>query len=174
MYDDVCRSACTFQATRMTEATSGARSRTRHVPIGELLAPASVAVIGASEDQGKFGGRVLQMLLKHRFAGTIYPINPNRPALLGLRAYKSVADTPEVPDVAIMAVPQPHVKARIEECAARGVKGAIIITSRFSDAGPEGAALEREIVDIARGAHMRLIGPNCLGVISPANRLVLC
>jgi len=158
----------------MTEASVTDRRRTAPAPIAELLAPSSVAVIGASEDQGKFGGRVLQMLLKHRFAGEMYPINPNRATLLGLAAYKSVADTPGVPDVAIMAVPQPHVKARIEECAARGVKGAIVITSRFSDAGPEGAALEREIVEIARGANMRLIGPNCLGVISPANRLVLC
>lgn len=158
----------------MTEASVTDRHRATPAPIAELLSPASVAVIGASEDQGKFGGRVLQMLLKHRFAGAIYPINPNRTTLLGLAAYRSVAEMPVVPDVAIMAVPQPHVKARIAECAARGVKGAIIITSRFSDAGPEGAALEREIVEIARAAHMRLVGPNCLGVISPANRLVLC
>lgn len=142
--------------------------------IGALLAPRTVAVIGASEDLGKFGGRVLRMLLRHKFSGTVYPINPNRETLLGLKAYKSIADTPTAPDTAIMAVPQPHVKARIEECAARGVRCAIVITSRFSDAGPEGAALEAEIVAIARKAGMRLIGPNCLGVISPANKVVLC
>ncbi len=139
-----------------------------------MLAPRTVAVIGASEDRGKFGGRVLQMLLRHKFSGTVYPINPNRETLLGLKAYKSIADTPTAPDTAIMAVPQPHVKARIEECAARGVRCAIVITSRFSDAGAEGAALEAEIVDIARTAGMRLIGPNCLGFISPANKVVLC
>jgi acyl-CoA synthetase (NDP forming) len=142
--------------------------------VSNLLAPRSVAVVGASEDQGKFGGRVLQMLLRHRFSGTIYPINPNRSELLGLRAYPSVSDTPQAPDMAIMAVPQAQVKARVQECAVRGVRCAIIITARFSDAGPEGAAIERELVQIARAAGMRLIGPNCLGVISPANNLVLC
>jgi acetyl-CoA synthetase (ADP-forming) len=101
------------------------------LPIAQLLAPRSVAVIGASEDQSKFGGRVLQMLLQHRFAGTVYPINPNRETLLGLRAYSSAAATPEPADMAIMAVPQAQVKARIQECADRGVRCAIIITSRF-------------------------------------------
>lgn len=142
--------------------------------VGALLAPRSVAVIGASEDQGKFGGRVLQMLLKHRYAGMVYPINPNRDTLLGLRAYASVAATPQAPDLAIMAVPHAQVKARVQECAERGVRCAVIITSRFSDAGAEGAAAERELVQIARAAGMRLVGPNCLGLISPANELVLC
>jgi len=149
-------------------------STTTHLPLASLLAPRSVAVIGASEDKGKFGGRVLHMLLRHRFDGTVYPINPNRETLLGLKAYSSVTATPEAPDMAIMAVPQAQVKERIEECAARGVRCAIIITARFSDAGPEGAALERELAAIARAASMRLIGPNCLGLISPANNLVLC
>jgi len=144
------------------------------LPVADLLRPRSVAVIGASEDQGKFGGRVLAMLLRHRFGGTLYPINPNRDTLFGLRAYASVADTPDVPDMAIMAVPQPQVKARVAECAARGVRCAIVITARFSDADAAGRALEEEIVAIARAAGMRLIGPNCLGVISPRNQLVLC
>ncbi|WP_420992114.1 CoA-binding protein [Cupriavidus sp. 30B13] len=144
------------------------------LPVADLLKPRSVAVIGASEDQGKFGGRVLAMLLRHRFGGTLYPINPNRDTLFGLRAYASVADTPAAPDLAIMAVPQPQVKARVAECAARGVRCAIIITARFSDADAAGRALEEEIVAIARAAGMRLIGPNCLGVISPRNQLVLC
>lgn len=142
--------------------------------VADLLSPKTVAVIGASEDQGKFGGRLLHMLLRHRFAGTIYPINPKRSELFGLKAYPSVAVTPAVPDMVIMAVPQAQVKARVQECADRGVRCAIIITARFSDAGAEGAALERELVAIARAAGMRLMGPNCLGLISPANNLVLC
>src|SRR6516164_6270113 len=104
------------------------------LPLSTLLAPRSVAVIGASEDQGKFGGRVLHMLIRHRFGGTIYPINPHRDTLLGLKSYPSVAATPQAPDMVVMAVPQPQVKARVEECAARGVRCAIIITARFSDA----------------------------------------
>ena len=139
-----------------------------------LLAPRSVAVIGASEDQSKFGGRVFRMLLKHGYDGAIYPINPNRPELFGLKTYPDIAATPQPADMAVMAIPQPKVRSTIAACAASGVKGAIIITAKFSDTGPEGAAEEAEIVRIARGAGMRLIGPNCLGVISPANKVVLC
>lgn len=139
-----------------------------------LLAPRSVAVIGASEDQSKFGGRVFRMLLKHGYDGAIYPINPNRPELFGLKTYPDIAATPQPADMVVMAIPQPKVRPTIAACAAAGVKGAIIITSKFSDAGPEGAAEEAELVRIARAGNMRLIGPNCLGVISPANRVVLC
>jgi len=139
-----------------------------------LLAPRSVAVIGASEDQSKFGGRVFRMLLKHGYDGAIYPINPNRPELFGLKTYPDISATPQPADMAVMAIPQPKVRSTIAACAASGVKGAIIITAKFSDAGPEGAAEEAEIVRIARGTGMRLIGPNCLGVISPANKVVLC
>ncbi|SMG53220.1 acetate--CoA ligase family protein [Paraburkholderia susongensis] len=142
--------------------------------VGILMNPASVAVIGASEDQNKYGGRLFRMLLSHGYRGRIMPINPARETLLGTKTFAQIAATPEAPDVAIMAIPQPQVRETIEACAARGVKAAIIITSRFSDAGPEGAALEREIVAIARESGMRLVGPNCLGIISPANRVVLC
>ena len=140
----------------------------------ELLNPRSVAVIGASEDQTKFGGRNYKHLLDHHYDGAIYPINPNRDVLLGLKTFSSIDKTPTPPDMAVMAVPQPKVKDAVRECAERGVKACIIITSKFSDAGPEGLAVEKEIVAIAAAHGMRIIGPNCLGVISPANNLVLC
>lgn len=140
----------------------------------DLLNPRSVAVIGASEDQTKFGGRLYRMLLKHRYDGTVYPINPARDTLFGLKTYASIEATPAAPDMVVMALPRDKVKGEIAACAARGAKAAIIITSKFSDAGPEGAALEREVVAAAAAHGMRLIGPNCLGLISPANRLVLC
>ncbi|MCX5839736.1 MAG: acetate--CoA ligase family protein [Deltaproteobacteria bacterium] len=139
-----------------------------------LLNPRSVAVIGASEDQTKFGGRNYKHLLDHHYDGIIYPINPNRDVLLGLKTFPSIDKTPTPPDMAVMAVPQPKVKNAVRECAERGVKACIIITSKFSDAGPEGLAAEREIVSIASEYGMRIIGPNCLGMISPANNLVLC
>ncbi|AOZ10259.1 acetate--CoA ligase family protein [Cupriavidus malaysiensis] len=142
--------------------------------LAALLSPRSVAVIGASEDQGKFGGRLFRMLLKHQYGGTVYPINPVRETLFGLKTFPSIDALPEAPDMVIMAVPQPKVKEQVAACAARGARAGIIITSKFSDAGAAGAALEREIVQIANARGMRLIGPNCLGVISPANRLVLC
>jgi acyl-CoA synthetase (NDP forming) len=142
--------------------------------VAQLMAPRSVAVIGASEDQGKFGGRLYRMLLKHGYAGTVYPINPNRKELFGLNAYPDIRATPMPAELAVMAVPRPLVTPTVAHCAAMGVRGAIIITSKFSDEGPEGAALEAELVRLARAGGMRLIGPNCLGLISPANKLVLC
>jgi acyl-CoA synthetase (NDP forming) len=141
---------------------------------GELLNPKSVAVIGATEDQTKFGGRLYRMLLKHHYAGVVYPINPRRAELFGLKAYPALGDTPAIPDMIVMAVPRPSVIENITEAARLGVKCAIIITSKFSDEGKEGARIEADLVATARRGGMRLIGPNCLGVISPANRLVLC
>jgi acyl-CoA synthetase (NDP forming) len=154
---------------------SGAKEFGRSpAPVAELLAPRSVAVIGASEDQTKFGGRLYRMLLKHGYTGTVYPINPNRAELFGLKTYPEIRATPEPADMVVMAVPRPRVAEMVADCAAMGVRCGIIITSKFSDEGPEGAALEAEIVRTARAGGMRLIGPNCLGVISPANRVVLC
>src|SRR5688500_2857248 len=85
--------------------------------VARLLNPRSVAVIGASEDQGKFGGRAFRMLLRHNFAGQIYPVNPNRAELFGLKAYPSVTATPALPDVALLAIPRPFLRRGIEECA---------------------------------------------------------
>ncbi len=145
-----------------------------NLPLKALLNPRSVAVIGASEDQTKFGGRLYKTLLQHQYAGAVYPINPGRDTLFGLKTYPSIDATPQAPDMVVMALPRDKVKDEIAACAARGAKAGIIITSKFSDAGPEGLALEREVVAAAAAHGMRLIGPNCLGLISPANKLVLC
>ena len=145
-----------------------------HHDLKTLLAPRSVAVIGASEDQAKFGGRLYRSLLHHGFAGEVYPINPARERLFGIKTCPSISATPTPPDMVIMAIPQHKVRGEIAACAARGARLAIIITSKFSDAGPEGLALENEIVALARAAGMRLMGPNCLGLISPAHKLALC
>ena len=145
----------------------------RH-PLATIMEPRSVAVIGASEDQTKFGGRLYRTLLQHRYAGAVYPINPVRDELFGLRTWPSIESLPAAADMVVMALPRDKVKPAIAACASRGSKCAIIISSKFSDAGAEGAALEREVVSAASAHGMRLIGPNCLGIISPANRLVLC
>ena len=147
---------------------------TRPARIAEMLEPKSVAVIGASEDLTKFGGRLFKLLVHHGFEGAIYPINRKRETLLDIPCYTDIGATPTPPDMAVMAVPRDHVKAAVRECAEAGTKAAIIITAKFSDAGEEGAALEAEIVEEARKFGMRLIGPNCLGLISPVNKLVLC
>ncbi len=142
--------------------------------IEETLTPRSVAVIGASEDLTKFGGRILKSLIQHGFEGAIYPINPQRESLRGLACYPSVQRTPAPPDMAIMAVPPDAVRETVAACAEAGIKAAIIVTAKFSEAGDEGAAREREVVEVARRHGMRIIGPNCLGLISPVNNLALC
>lgn len=150
-----------------------------HAPMGEsvlahILRPSSVAVIGASEDQTKFGGRLLRMLLRHRFAGQIYPVNPGRKQLFGLQAWPDLGALPQAPDMAVLTIPQPAIKEQIETAAKMGVRCCVIITSGFSDASAVGAQAEAEIVEIARAHEMRLIGPNCLGIISAVGRLALC
>lgn len=147
---------------------------TRPTRIAEMLEPKSVAVIGASEDLTKFGGRLLKLLVHHGYEGQIYPINRKRESLLGIACHTDIGATPTPPDMAVMAVPRDHVKAAVRECAEASTKAAIIITAKFSDAGEEGTALEAEIVEEARKFGMRLIGPNCLGLISLVNKLVLC
>ncbi|ABE34066.1 coA binding domain protein [Paraburkholderia xenovorans LB400] len=142
--------------------------------IAQLLRPASIAIVGASEDQSKFGGRLLRMVLRHRFAGTIYPINAKRDTLFEIKAYPDFSALPAVPDMVVLAVPQPAVKPAIEAAAKMGICCGLIITSGFSDAGDAGREAENEIVGIAREHGMRLIGPNCLGLISAANRLAAC
>lgn len=147
--------------------------RSHSSDIDGLLRPRSVAVIGASEDLAKFGGRLLKNLVHHGFGGEIYPINPKRDTLLGHRCYPDISAAPTPPDMAVLALPRDRVKQVVQDCADAGVRLAIVITAQFSDAGHEGALLEGEIVKIAKAAGMRLIGPNCLGLISPAGRLVV-
>ncbi|WP_429298670.1 acetate--CoA ligase family protein [Paraburkholderia sp. GAS199] len=142
--------------------------------IARLLRPASIAIVGASEDQSKFGGRLLRMVLRHRFAGAIYPINAKRDTLFDLKAYADFDALPTVPDMVVLTVPQPFVKPSIEAAAKMGIRCGLIITAGFSDVGDEGRATENELVRIAHEHGMRLIGPNCLGLISAANRLAAC
>ena len=102
--------------------------------------PRSVAVIGASEDQSKFGGRLFRMLLKHGYDGHIYPINPARETLFGVRTYPSVAALPSAPDMVVMAIPQEKVRDTVAACAQQGARCGIVITSNFSFGGVAGAA----------------------------------
>jgi len=142
--------------------------------IARLLRPESIAIVGASEDQSKFGGRLLRMVLRHRFAGPVYPINAKRDTLFDIKAYPDFGALPAVPDMVVLAVPQASVMGTIEAAARMGIGCGLIITAGFSDAGEAGRKAENEIVHIAREHGMRLIGPNCLGLISAANRLAAC
>jgi acetyltransferase len=129
--------------------------------------PKSVAVIGASESAGSVGRIILWNLISSPFGGTVYPVNPKRASILGIRAYPNVAALPEPVELAVIITRADAVPATIRECATAGVKGAVIISAGFRETGPRGVQLEEEILRDARAAGMRLIGPNCLGVMCP-------
>lgn len=130
--------------------------------------PRSIAIVGASSDPERIGGRPLRFLIEAGFAGAIYPVNTaGHEQLQGRRAWRSVLDIAEPIDHAIVAVPLPAVEQAVADCARQGVKAVQVFTAGFAEAGPEGAALQQRLVEIARGAGMRLIGPNALGLINP-------
>ena len=140
-------------------------------PLDPIFSPQTVALIGATEREGSVGRTILWNLLSSPFGGTIFPVNPKRPNILGIKAYPSIGDLPDLVDLAIIVTPAPTVPGVIGECVAAGVPGAIIISAGFKEIGPEGAALEHKILDQATAGKMRIIGPNCLGVMSPTTGL---
>ncbi|MEO7727073.1 MAG: acetate--CoA ligase family protein [Burkholderiales bacterium] len=137
------------------------------------LNPRSIAVIGASENTQKFGGRVMKFIVKHGFSGGIVPINPTATTILGCCAYADITDAPGPIDVALLAVPAPQIAAAVTACGKAGVVACIVLTADFAEVGADGAARQAELVTLARQMNMRLIGPNCLGFINPALRLAL-
>ncbi len=134
-----------------------------------FFAPKNVAVIGATETPGSVGRTILKNLIANPFGGTVFPVNPKRPNVLGIRAYPRIADVPEKVDLAVIVTPAPTVPNLVKECVSAGVKGSIIISAGFKETGPEGARLEKEILAEARRGSMRIVGPNCLGVMNPLN-----
>ena len=138
------------------------------------LAPKSIAIIGASEHPNKIGGRPILYMKRHGFKGAIYPINPNRTEIQGLKGYPSLASLPEVPELAIVIVGGDGTVAAVEECARLGVKAAIIIASGFAETGDEGRAVQDRMVATARAAGMRLVGPNSQGLANFGNGAIAC
>lgn len=130
----------------------------------QAFAPRRIAVVGATEDRNKVGGRPLHYLQRFGFQGAVYPINPTRATVQGLAAYVSLADLPEAPDVAIVAVGQEAVAGVVEQCAARGVATAIVMSSGFAETGGDGVARQQALVAQARRLGIRLVGPNAQGV----------
>jgi len=140
-------------------------------PLDAIFKPQSVAVVGATERQGSVGRTILWNLLSTPFGGTVYPINPNRGSVLGIKAYRSLAAVPEPVQLAVIVTPADTVPGVIGECLQTGVKGAIVISAGFKEHGEHGKDLERQILDQIRGTPLRLIGPNCLGVMNPLTGL---
>ena len=139
----------------------------RTQPLDVFFTPKSVAVVGATETQNTVGRTLLWNLVTSPFGGTVYPVNPKRPSVLGVRAYKSITDIPEQVDLAVIITPPPSIPGIIRECGENGVRAAIVISAGFKEIGPEGAALERQLLAEAQAAGIRVIGPNCLGVMAP-------
>lgn len=136
-----------------------------------LFAPRSVAVVGASRERGKLGSLVLRNVQTSGFAGPIYPVNPTARRIAGLVAYPSVSAIPGPVDLAVIVVPAPAVLPVIQDCVAKRVRAAIIISAGFRETGPAGALAEEKIVALARSIGMRILGPNCLGVIDTTTPL---
>lgn len=143
------------------------------IGLARLIGPQSVAVVGASEDTGKFGGRVVHYIMRHGYEGRLLPINPNRATIRGLPAYPAVSAAPGPIDVAILAVPATQLEAQVADCAAAGVGGCIVITGKLAEIGGDGAALEARVTAIAKQAGMRILGPNCLGIMNPVDKAML-
>jgi len=133
-----------------------------------FLAPASVAVIGASAEPGKVGHDILHNLIEAKYQGQIYPVNPKSEEIMGIRAYKTVLDIPGQVDLAVVVIPAKFVADVMEQCGKKGIDAVVIITAGFKEVGPAGKVLEDQMMDIARRYGIRVIGPNCLGIINTA------
>jgi acetyltransferase len=137
----------------------------------EIFAPTSVAVVGASPDPARLGHRVLKNVIENGYPGRIYPIHPTAADVLGHPAYASVLDVPEPIELAVLVIPPQFVLQVVEDCGKKGVKGLVVITAGFKEVGGAGAQLEQRLVKLVRRFNMRMVGPNCLGVIDTISQL---
>lgn len=135
--------------------------------------PRSVAVVGASRDPSSIGYRLLDALVTNHFQGQVYPVNPKASVIGCMRAFPSVRELPEPVDLALIAVPREAVLGVVDECTARGVRALVVITAGFAEVDAEGRALQQQLVEKVRGYGMRMVGPNCMGLLNtdPAVRL---
>lgn len=140
-------------------------------PLDVFFSPENVAVVGATETPGSVGRTILWNLISSPFGGTVYPVNLKRPSVLGIKAYPSVSAVPAQVDLAVIITPAPTIPGIIRDCVQAGVKGAIVISAGFKELGPQGAQLERQLLEEARKGGLRIIGPNCLGVMCPPTGL---
>ncbi len=145
--------------------------RRKSQPLNVFFSPRTVAVLGATENTGSMGRTVLWNLFTNPFGGTIFPVNPERSSVLGIQAYPSIADVPEQIDLAVLTTPPETIPDLISECSDAGVKGAIVVSAGFKECGPAGLKLEEEILKNAKRGGLRVIGPNCLGVMCPPTGL---
>ena len=139
--------------------------------LDKLFYPDSVAVIGASKNTSKAGNVWLNNFIRYGFQGKIYPINPSEEEILGLKVYKSVMDVPDKVDQALFTVPAPVVVKAMEDCGRKGVKVGVVHSTGFAEAGEEGKLMQQRLVEIAKNNDIRVIGPNCVGILCPESRV---
>ena len=159
----------TFRATPTETFLAAGDEQDRQAAVAALRAvftPSSIAVIGASRDPRTIGGLVFANLLSGGFQGPVYPVNSSAPFVQSVAAYPSVRDCPSVPEMVLVCVPAPHVARVVAEAAQLGSKAAVIISAGFNEAGPEGAERERQLMDVVREHGIRVVGPNCMGVLN--------
>ena len=160
--------------TRDTRAADPAHDVLRHGrrrPLDAIFNPHDVAVIGATEEMGSIGRTLMRNLLSNPYTGSVFPVNPDRDSVLGIEAYPNIRDVPEQAGLAVVVTPAPTVPEVVRECAEAGVPAAVIISAGFKETGVEGAELERRVLAEARRGRMRVLGPNCLGVMRPSSGL---
>ncbi|HOJ15506.1 MAG TPA: acetate--CoA ligase family protein, partial [Deltaproteobacteria bacterium] len=147
------------------------RPRTPEGGMEKFFEPGSIALLGASRSHGKGGNIILRNLVRAGFKGAILPINPSGHDILGMRSYKRLTDVPGPVDLAMIVIPKRAVREALADCAAKNVGAVILCTGGYADAGPEGAAEQKQLVSFARSHGMRLMGPNSIGVINPGKGL---
>ncbi len=156
----------TEETPQVEEASLEREIQARAMSLRSFLQPRSVAVVGASRKSGTIGGSLMANLKRGGFQGAMYPVNPNADTIEGLRAYPCLTEIGSTIDMAVVAVPAPLVEGVLAECARCGVRGAVVISAGFGETGPEGRRTEKRLVQLVRGSGMRMVGPNCLGVLN--------
>ncbi|MDX2030391.1 MAG: GNAT family N-acetyltransferase [Blastocatellia bacterium] len=140
----------------------------KRASLRSVFAPKTVAVIGASRDPASVGGALFRNLLRWGFTGTVYPINPAARSIAGVKAYATVGELSEAPELALIAVPAAEVIEIARQCAAAGVHALCVLSAGFAETGAAGAAAQRDLLDVCRASGMRLVGPNCMGIVNTA------
>jgi acetyl coenzyme A synthetase (ADP forming)-like protein len=160
-----------FPTAPTEEYISRAEARERTATVASLapfFTPRAVAVIGASRDQRSIGRMVLDRLIQGGFQGPVYPVNPHARSVAAVRAYGSILDVPDSVDLAVIAVPSQVVAVTVDQCAQKGVRALVVLSAGFAETGPEGRGRQDELVRKVRAHGMRMIGPNCMGILNTA------
>lgn len=143
-------------------------AQAERISLQSVLAPKTIAVVGASRNPGSVGGSLFRNLLRWGYTGTIYPVNPSTRSIAGVRSYPTLRDLPEAPEMVYIVIPVGQVIDLARECAALGVRALCVITAGFAEVGHDGTELETELLNICRASGMRLVGPNCMGLVNSA------